>query len=84
MTNNVQEDLEIRGKEPQGMPAPQLDDANLDGRWDPVGTRRRPVRTFSEGFDPALLIDTEIWDQPDNDAPLYDGPKESPRRLPKA
>ncbi len=23
-------------------------------------------------------IDTEIWDQPDNDAPLYDGPKESP------
>ena len=21
-------------------------------------------------------IDTEIWDQPDNDAPLYDGPKE--------
>ena len=24
-------------------------------------------------------IDTEIWDQPDNDAPLYDGPKEPPR-----
>ena len=23
-------------------------------------------------------IDTEIWDQPDNDRPLYDGPKESP------
>ncbi len=23
-------------------------------------------------------IDTEIWDQPDNDDPLYDGPKESP------
>jgi short-subunit dehydrogenase len=23
-------------------------------------------------------IDTEIWDQPDNDAPLYDGPKASP------
>jgi short-subunit dehydrogenase len=23
-------------------------------------------------------IDTEIWDQPDNDAPLYDGPKEPP------
>ncbi len=23
-------------------------------------------------------IDTEIWDQPENDAPLYDGPKESP------
>ena len=23
-------------------------------------------------------IDTEIWDQPDNDPPLYDGPKESP------
>ena len=48
------------------------------------GHARGPVRTFSEGFDPALLIDTEIWDQPDNDAPLSDGPKESPRRLPKA
>jgi short-subunit dehydrogenase len=23
-------------------------------------------------------IDTEIWDQADNDDPLYDGPKESP------
>jgi short-subunit dehydrogenase len=23
-------------------------------------------------------IDTEIWDQPDNDAPLYDGPKDHP------
>ena len=23
-------------------------------------------------------IDTEIWDQPDNDEPLYDGPKEPP------
>jgi short-subunit dehydrogenase len=23
-------------------------------------------------------IDTEIWDQPDNDAPLYDGPKDPP------
>jgi short-subunit dehydrogenase len=23
-------------------------------------------------------IDTEIWDQPDNDDPLYDGPKEPP------
>ncbi len=23
-------------------------------------------------------IDTEIWDQPDNDAPLYEGPKEPP------
>ncbi len=23
-------------------------------------------------------IDTEIWDQPGNDAPLYDGPKEPP------
>lgn len=56
----------------------------FDGRWDPVGTRTRPARSFSEGFDPALLIDTEIWDQPDNDAPLSDGPKESPRRLPKA
>jgi len=22
----------------------------------------------------AGAIDTEIWDQPDNDAPLYDGP----------
>jgi hypothetical protein len=32
----------------------------------------------SEGFDPALLIDVEIWDQPENDAPLYDG-KETPR-----
>jgi hypothetical protein len=49
-------------------------------RW---GHEPRPVRTFSEGFDPALLIDTEIRDQPDNDAPLSDGPKESPRRLPK-
>ncbi len=26
-------------------------------------------------------IDTEIWDQPDNDAPLYDGPKESPDEI---
>jgi short-subunit dehydrogenase len=26
-------------------------------------------------------IDTEIWDQPDNDAPLYDGPKESPESI---
>jgi len=24
-------------------------------------------------------IDTEIWDQPDNDPPLYDGPKEPPQ-----
>jgi short-subunit dehydrogenase len=23
-------------------------------------------------------IDTEIWDQPDNDAPIYDGPKDHP------
>jgi short-subunit dehydrogenase len=23
-------------------------------------------------------IDTEIWDQPDNDAPVYDGPKDPP------
>jgi short-subunit dehydrogenase len=26
-------------------------------------------------------IDTEIWDQPDNDAPLYDGPKEPPEAI---
>jgi hypothetical protein len=26
-------------------------------------------------------IDTEIWDQPDNDAPLYDGPKEPPSAI---
>ncbi len=26
-------------------------------------------------------IDTEIWDQPDNDPPLYDGPKESPDEI---
>jgi short-subunit dehydrogenase len=26
-------------------------------------------------------IDTEIWDQPDNDAPLYDGPKDSPESI---
>jgi short-subunit dehydrogenase len=26
-------------------------------------------------------IDTEIWDQPDNDAPLYDGPKEAPESI---
>ena len=26
-------------------------------------------------------IDTEIWDQPDNDPPLYDGPKESPESI---
>ena len=26
-------------------------------------------------------VDTEIWDQPDNDAPLYDGPKESPESI---
>jgi hypothetical protein len=43
------------------MPAAQLHDANLDGRWCPVGTPTRPVPPFSEGFDPALLVDTEIW-----------------------
>ena len=26
-------------------------------------------------------IDTEIWDQPDNDAPLYDGPKVPPEDI---
>jgi short-subunit dehydrogenase len=26
-------------------------------------------------------IDTEIWDQPDNDPPLYDGPKEPPEQI---
>ena len=26
-------------------------------------------------------IDTEIWDQPDNDAPLYEGPKEPPETI---
>jgi short-subunit dehydrogenase len=26
-------------------------------------------------------IDTEIWDQPDNDAPLYDGPKDPPESI---
>jgi short-subunit dehydrogenase len=26
-------------------------------------------------------IDTEIWDQPDNDDPLYDGPKEPPESI---
>ena len=26
-------------------------------------------------------IDTEIWDQPDNDPPLYDGPKEPPESI---
>jgi short-subunit dehydrogenase len=26
-------------------------------------------------------IETEIWDQPDNDAPLYDGPKEPPETV---
>jgi short-subunit dehydrogenase len=26
-------------------------------------------------------IDTEIWDQPDNDAPLYEGPKEPPESI---
>ena len=26
-------------------------------------------------------IDTEIWDQPHNDAPLYDGPKEPPESI---
>jgi short-subunit dehydrogenase len=26
-------------------------------------------------------IDTEIWDQPDNDAPVYDGPKEPPETI---
>ncbi len=29
-------------------------------------------------------IDTEIWDQPDNDPPLYDGPKESPEKIAEA
>ena len=31
--------------------------------------------------DPPGAIDTEIWDQPDNDAPLYDGPKEPPESI---
>jgi short-subunit dehydrogenase len=26
-------------------------------------------------------IDTEIWDQPDNDPPIYDGPKEPPEHV---
>jgi short-subunit dehydrogenase len=26
-------------------------------------------------------IDTEIWDQPDNDDPIYDGPKETPESV---
>ena len=26
-------------------------------------------------------IDTEIWDQPDNDAPVYDGPKDPPSEI---
>ena len=26
-------------------------------------------------------IDTEIWDQPGNDAPLYDGPKDPPSEI---
>jgi short-subunit dehydrogenase len=26
-------------------------------------------------------IDTEIWDQPDNDPPLYDGPKDPPESI---
>ncbi len=26
-------------------------------------------------------IDTEIWDQPDNDAPLFDGPKDPPESI---
>jgi short-subunit dehydrogenase len=26
-------------------------------------------------------VDTEIWDQPDNDAPIYDGPKFSPEEV---
>jgi short-subunit dehydrogenase len=26
-------------------------------------------------------VDTEIWDQPDNEVPLYDGPKVSPERV---
>jgi short-subunit dehydrogenase len=26
-------------------------------------------------------IDTDIWDQPDNDAPVYDGPKEPPEAI---
>ncbi len=29
-------------------------------------------------------IDTEIWDQPDNDAPLYNGPKEPPEVIARA
>ena len=26
-------------------------------------------------------VDTEIWDQPDNEDPLYDGPKEPPESI---
>ena len=29
----------------------------------------------------AGAIDTEIWDQPDHDAPLYDGPKVPPEDI---
>ena len=29
-------------------------------------------------------IDTEIGDQPDNDAPLYDGPKDPPEEIAEA
>ena len=43
---------------------------------------RRPRRS---GVSVKLIlpgaIDTEIWDQPDNDAPLYDGPKEPPEEI---
>jgi short-subunit dehydrogenase len=29
-------------------------------------------------------VDTEIWDQPDNDDPIYDGPSSAPTRWPSA
>ena len=42
-------------------------------RWPSISTARGRVKLVLPG-----AIDTEIWDQPGNDAPLYDGPKDPP------
>ena len=57
------------------------------GRSSPWPAGASPWRSTSTGSGVSVklilpgAIDTEIWDQPDNDAPLYDGPKEPPESI---